>query len=52
VVEGDIQACFDNVDHQILMELVQERIIDRKVLRLVRLSRRATYGIGSDAPGA
>ncbi|MFF4838436.1 reverse transcriptase domain-containing protein, partial [Streptomyces sp. NPDC001315] len=36
VVEGDITACFDNVDHQILMDLVHERITDRKVLRLVR----------------
>ncbi len=36
VVEGDITACFDNVDHQILMDLVAERIADRKVLRLVR----------------
>ena len=36
VVEGDITACFDNVDHQVLLDLVAERIADRKVLRLVR----------------
>jgi RNA-directed DNA polymerase len=36
VVEGDITACFDNVDHQILVGLVADRIADRKVLRLVR----------------
>jgi RNA-directed DNA polymerase len=36
VVEGDITACFDNVDHQVLLGLVAERITDRKVLRLVR----------------
>ncbi len=36
VVEGDITACFDNVDHQVLMGLVEQRITDRKVLRLVR----------------
>ncbi len=41
VVEGDITACFDNVDHQILMGLVAERITDRKVLRLVRAFLRA-----------
>jgi RNA-directed DNA polymerase len=41
IVEGDIQACFDNVDHQILIGLVQERISDRKVLRLIRLFLRA-----------
>jgi RNA-directed DNA polymerase len=41
VVEGDIQACFDNVDHQVLMGLVGERIADRKTLRLVRAFLRA-----------
>lgn len=41
VVEGDITACFDSVDHQVLMDLVAERIADRKVLRLVRAFLRA-----------
>jgi RNA-directed DNA polymerase len=41
VVEGDITACFDNVDHQVLMGLLEERITDRKVLRLVRAFLRA-----------
>ncbi|WP_326770927.1 group II intron reverse transcriptase/maturase (plasmid) [Streptomyces sp. NBC_01591] len=41
VVEGDITACFDNVDHQVLMGLVEERVSDRKVLRLVRAFLRA-----------
>ena len=36
VVEGDIDACFDNVDHQVLLQLVAERVTDRKILRLVR----------------
>jgi RNA-directed DNA polymerase len=36
VVEGDITACFDNVDHRVLVSLVAERVTDRKVLRLVR----------------
>ncbi|MFI6086046.1 group II intron reverse transcriptase/maturase [Streptomyces sp. NPDC051217] len=35
VIEGDIKACFDNVDHHVLMDLVAERVKDRKVLRLV-----------------
>ncbi|CAM4366000.1 group II intron reverse transcriptase/maturase [Nocardia ninae] len=35
VIEGDIKACFDNVDHHVLMDLVGERITDRKVLRLI-----------------
>jgi len=41
VIEGDITACFDHVDHQILMGLVEERVGDRKVLRLVRAFLRA-----------
>jgi RNA-directed DNA polymerase len=41
VIEGDIKACFDNVDHQILMGLVAQRVSDRKVLRLVRAFLRA-----------
>jgi RNA-directed DNA polymerase len=41
VIEGDIKACFDNVDHQVLMGLVAERVKDRKVLRLIRSFLRA-----------
>lgn len=41
VIEGDIKACFDNVDHQILTDLVAERVGDRKVLRLIRSFLRA-----------
>jgi RNA-directed DNA polymerase len=41
VIEGDITACFDNVNHQMLMRLVEERVKDRKVLRLVRSFLRA-----------
>jgi RNA-directed DNA polymerase len=41
VNEGDIKACFDNVDHHVLMQLVGERISDRKVLRLVGAFLRA-----------
>jgi group II intron reverse transcriptase/maturase len=36
VIEGDIKACFDNVDHHRLMERVRRRIGDTKVLRLLR----------------
>ncbi|MFG3025417.1 reverse transcriptase domain-containing protein [Streptomyces sp. NPDC048254] len=41
VVEGDIKACFDNIDHHVLMDLVAERIKDRKVLRMVSAFLRA-----------
>jgi len=36
VVEGDIKACFDNVQHGILMRQLRRRIGDRRVLTLLR----------------
>ncbi len=41
VIEGDIRACFDTIDHRRLMSLIEERVADRKVLRLVRAFLRA-----------
>jgi len=41
VIEGDIKACFDTIDHQRLMSLIEQRVTDRKVLRLVRAFLRA-----------
>jgi RNA-directed DNA polymerase len=35
VIEGDIRACFDTIDHHLLMERVRRRIRDKRVLRLV-----------------
>jgi RNA-directed DNA polymerase len=35
-VEGDIKACFDNIDHHSLMERIRRRVNDAKVTRLVR----------------
>ena len=36
VVEGDIEACFDTIDHTALMDRVRLRIEDRRVLTLVK----------------
>ena len=36
VLEGDIEACFDRIDHTALMGLVWHRIGDRRVLGLVK----------------
>lgn len=36
VVDADIQAYFDSIDQTKLMEMVEERISDRKVLKLIR----------------
>ncbi len=36
MLEGDITACFDEIDHTALMGRVRERIGDRRVLGLVK----------------
>jgi RNA-directed DNA polymerase len=36
VVEGDIKACFDEIDHSALMDRVRRRIGDKRVLGLVK----------------
>ena len=41
VIEGDIEGCFDNIDHRILMEAVQKRIADPRILWLIRRFLRA-----------
>jgi len=41
VVEADIEACFDSIDHVALMHEVERRIADRRVLRLLRAFLRA-----------
>jgi Reverse transcriptase (RNA-dependent DNA polymerase) len=36
VLEGDIEACFDTIDHTALMGRVRRRIADKRVLALVK----------------
>ncbi len=36
VIEGDIKACFDNIDHHAVMTRLRRRVADLKVTRLVR----------------
>ncbi|MCP2251264.1 group II intron reverse transcriptase/maturase [Lentzea aerocolonigenes] len=36
VVEGDIEACFDTIDHAALMDRVRVRVGDKRVLALVK----------------
>ncbi|WP_081684743.1 MULTISPECIES: reverse transcriptase domain-containing protein [Amycolatopsis] len=36
VVEGDIEACFDTIDHTTLMDQVRRRVGDRRMLALVK----------------
>jgi len=41
VLDADIRACFDNIDHDALMAQVQRRIVDRQMLKLLRAWLRA-----------
>jgi hypothetical protein len=36
VVEGDITACFDEIDHPALLQRVRRRITDKRVLALIK----------------
>jgi RNA-directed DNA polymerase len=49
VLEGDITACFDEIDHAALMGLVRRRITDKRVLALVKAFLKA--GIFSKETG-
>jgi group II intron reverse transcriptase/maturase len=35
VLDADIQGCFDNFDHEVLMSLLQRRVKDKGILRLI-----------------
>ena len=41
VLDADIKACFDNIDHDALMGLVERRVVDRRMLKLLRSWLRA-----------
>jgi len=34
-VEGDIAGCFDNIDHQVMMTILKEKLHDNRFLRLM-----------------
>ncbi|MCP5026238.1 MAG: group II intron reverse transcriptase/maturase [Actinomycetia bacterium] len=36
VLEGDIEACFDEISHPALMDRIRERVGDRRVLALIK----------------
>ena len=52
VLDADIKACFDNIDHDALMTQVERRIVDRQMLKLLRSWLRAGVfegGVVSDS---
>jgi group II intron reverse transcriptase/maturase len=42
-VEGDIRACFDRLDHQVLVAILREKLHDNRFLRLIENMLRAGY---------
>jgi group II intron reverse transcriptase/maturase len=42
-IEGDIKGFFDNINHEILIDILKERISDERFLRLIRKFLRAGY---------
>jgi group II intron reverse transcriptase/maturase len=36
VIEGDIQGCFDHVQHDILIKLIERRVKDQSILNLIK----------------
>jgi RNA-directed DNA polymerase len=49
VIEADIEACFDRIDHQAVMAEVQRRVGDRRILDLIRAFLKA--GVMKEAGG-
>jgi len=43
IVEGDIKACFDDIDHNILVDVLREKIEDERFIALIRKILKAGY---------
>lgn len=42
-IEGDIKGCFDNINHAVLAEIINQKIKDARFLKLIRLFLKAGY---------
>ncbi len=42
-VEGDIKGCFDNIDHDVMLSVLGERLHDNRLLRLLKYLLTAGY---------
>ncbi len=42
-IEFDIEGYFDNIDHKVLMELLEKKIDDEKFLNVIRKMAKAGY---------
>jgi len=42
-IEGDIKGCFDNIDHEVLLSILAEKIHDNRLMRLLTYMLKAGY---------
>ena len=42
-IEGDIKACFDSINHKVLIEILQRKIKDTRLINLIRQFLKAGY---------
>lgn len=42
-IEGDIKGCFDNINHAVLVEIINQKIKDARFLKLIRTFLKAGY---------
>jgi group II intron reverse transcriptase/maturase len=42
-IEGDVARCFERIDHQVLLAILREKILDKRFLRLVQSLLQAGY---------
>lgn len=43
LIEGDISACFDRLDHELILKTLQEKVHDGRIIRLVQKMLDAGY---------
>jgi group II intron reverse transcriptase/maturase len=48
IIEGDIQSCFDEIDHHVLVELLEKKIADGRFLNLIWKALHAGYLWGKE----
>ncbi len=42
-IEGDIKGCFDNIEHEVLISLLEKKIKDSKFINIIRIFLKAGY---------
>ena len=42
-IEGDISACFDKIDHKILLDIIREKFQDNRFINLISMLLKAGY---------